>query len=59
MSTLYELKAAQNEYERRLRDAEHDRQVRRMESANGKGLAKRVAKVVGVLAMVLGLKGVA
>ena len=57
MSTLYELKAAQNEYERRLRDAEHDRQVKRMmENANGKGLAKRLAKVVGVLATVLGLK---
>jgi hypothetical protein len=59
MSTFYELRAAQYEYERRLRDAEHDRQVRRMENAHGEGLAKRVAKVVGVLATVLGLKYVA
>ena len=56
MYTLYELKAAQYEYERRLRDAEHDRQVKRMENADGKGLAKWAAKVVGVLATVLGLK---
>jgi hypothetical protein len=56
MSTLYELKAAQYEYERRLRDAEHERQVKRLENANGKGLAQRVTKVVGVLATVLGLK---
>ena len=56
MSTFYELRAAQYLYERRLRDAEHDLQVKRMENADGKGLAKRVAKVVGVLATVLGLK---
>jgi len=59
MSTLYELRAAQYEYERRLRAAEHDRQVKRMMSANGEGLANRVAKVVAVLATVLGLKSVA
>ena len=46
MSTLYELKAAQYEYERRLRAAEHDRQVKRLENANGEGLANRVAKGV-------------
>jgi hypothetical protein len=56
MSTLCELEAAKNEYERRLREAEHDRQVKRMENASGKGLATRVAKVVGVLVTVLGLK---
>ena len=56
MSTLYELRAAQYEYERRLRDAEHDRQVKRMMNANGEGLANRVAKGVAALATVLGLK---
>ena len=37
MSTFYELRAAQYEYERRLRDAEHDRQVKRMMNANERG----------------------
>jgi hypothetical protein len=59
MSTLYELRAAQYEYERRLRAAEHDRQVKRLENANGTVVTNRVAKVVGMLAAVLGLKSVA
>jgi len=59
MSTLYELRAAQYEYERRLRDAEHDRQVKRLENANGKVVTNRVVKVVRMLATVLGLKSVA
>ena len=56
MSTFGDLKAVQIEYEQRLRDAEHNRQVRRMENANGGGLAKRAAKAVAVLATTLGLK---
>jgi hypothetical protein len=59
MSTLYELRAAQYEYERRLRAAEHDRQVKRLENANGTVVTNRVAKVVGMLAAVLGLKSMA
>ena len=56
MNPLYEVRAAQYEYERRLRAAEHYRQVKRMENAGGEGLAKRVAKVAALLVTLLGMK---
>ena len=56
MSALTEVRAAQYEYEQRLREAGQYRQVQRLEKANGKRLAKRVAAIVAVLASVLGLR---
>jgi hypothetical protein len=50
--------ATRMESEKRPRDEEYDGRPpwRWTKNANGKGMAKRVVKVVGLLAMFLGLK---